>query len=223
MSSIAGRSVVVVASLFLVSAWSVDARAEVDTQVAMGVAGTWMRSMPQLGSPELETSGRYRLNEGKIASRTSLFGVGAFLDLGLTIDDRLVVPLLGAGFYGMVGSYDAVITSVDGSIAQVRPWTTFRLDVPGPGIGYRVKKRRWMFGALARLGLSYMEVGGSIAGATEWNPVTLKAVTPLIQVEVEACRRLDPVTRMCLNVAPRVYDGEFMNGAIFGLRMEWGR
>ena len=204
-------------------ALSADARADVELQVASGVAGMWMRSLPELSSPELNTSARYPLREGKVAPKSSLYGVGLYFDTAMTIDDRLVVPLFGFGAYGMVGSYDSVLTSVDGSFAQVRPWTAFRIDAPGPGIGYRVKKRRWMVGASVRLGISYMETGGSIAGATEWSSTTLKALVPLVQVEIEGCRRLDPITRVCLNVAPRIYDGVFMNGAISGLRMEWGR
>lgn len=192
-------------------------------QVATGIAGMWMRSMPELKTPEINTSGRYPLRENKVSSNSSLFGIGAYFDTSLTIADRVVVPLIGIGVYGMLGSYDSVVTTIDGSIAEIRPWTTFRIDVPGPGLGYRVKKRRWMFGAALRVGVSYMETGASIAGATEWHNVTLKAAVPLVQLEIEGCRRLDPITRVCVNVAPRIYDGVFMNGAILGLRMEWGR
>jgi hypothetical protein len=44
----------------------------------------------------------------------------------------------------------------------------------------------------------------------------------MLQFEVEACRRLDPTTRICVHAAPRIYDYEFVNGGIIGIRMEWG-
>jgi hypothetical protein len=51
----------------------------------------------------------------------------------------------------------------------------------------------------------------------------LRAASFLVQAELEACRRLDPTTRLCLQVAPRIFDHELLNGVMFGLRMEWGR
>ncbi len=200
-----------------------DARADVEWQLASGAGAMWMRSLPELKSPQIETSARVPLRESSITTNTSLFGLGAFVEGGLTVDDRLVLPLAGFGFWSALGSYDSVLTGLDGSFADVRPWTTFRIDVLLPGIGVRAKKRRWMFAAGVRGGLSYFETDASVAGAVEWVPVVLKTVTPLVQAEIEACRRLDPVTRLCLYGSPRVYDGSFMNGAIFGLRVEWGR
>ena len=43
-----------------------------------------------------------------------------------------------------------------------------------------------------------------------------------LQTDIKACRRLDPTTRLCLQVAPRLYDFGFVNGATVGLRIEWG-
>jgi hypothetical protein len=135
----------------------------------------------------------------------------------------VLIPGLGFAGYGAVGSYDTIVTSADGSIARARPWTTYRLDVLLPGIGYRMKHRRYMFVASVRTGISALHMSGSVAGGTGETLAALSGVSGVLQVELEACRRLDPVTRVCAQVAPRIYDFGFMNGATLGLRVEWGR
>jgi hypothetical protein len=163
------------------------------------------------------------VGEGKVPIGGSLAAAGGGLDLAFSVDDRWIFPVLGFAGYGAVGSYDAVITSTDGSIARVRPWSAYEVDVLLPGIGYRVKKRRFLFTAALRSGVVWLAASGSVAGGTESTAISLAGVSPLVQAEIEACRRLDPVTRVCLQVAPRIYDFGFMNGATFGLRVEWGR
>jgi hypothetical protein len=143
--------------------------------------------------------------------------------MSFIVGDRWSIPGFGVGAYGAVGSYPAIVTSVDGSIARVRPWSTYAVDVLLPGIGYRIKQRRFMFSASVRTGVSLMHVGGSVAGGADEQQFSLSGASPLLQAELEVCRRLDPVTRACLQVAPRLYDFGIMNGAIFGLRVEWGR
>jgi len=201
-----------------------EARADVDVQLSAGVGPMWMRGTPELKTGAIGTPSR-EMGESRIAAGAvgPVFGLGGHVDLGLVLDDHLVVPLFGVGGYGAVGSYDAVVTSVDGSIAELRPWSLARADLLGPGIGYRVKRRRLMFSALVRTGLSFYDVGGSVASATAWHILDVEAMAPLVQLEIEACRRLDPVTRICGQLSPRLYDGVFMNGAVFGLRVEWGR
>ena len=68
-----------------------------------------------------------------------------------------------------------------------------------------------------------MHTSGSVSGAGASTLMTLSGTSLLVQAEIEACRRLDPMTRMCLQAAPRIYDFGFVNGATFGLRVEWGR
>jgi hypothetical protein len=65
-------------------------------------------------------------------------------------------------------------------------------------------------------------MGGSIAAATDWVPRSFTSKTFLLQAEIVACRRLDPTMRACLQVVPRLYEYELLNGVTFGLRMEWG-
>jgi hypothetical protein len=80
-----------------------------------------------------------------------------------------------------------------------------------------------MFETSIRTGISAMYMGGSIAGGTSDVATSLSAYSGVLEVQLEACRRLDPVTRICLQAAPRIYDFGFMNGGTLGLRVEWGR
>lgn len=121
-----------------------------------------------------------------------------------------------------MGSYDAVVTHVDGSVARLRPWSAYRADILLPGIGYRVKHRRLMFAAAVRTGISVLKMYGSVAAGAERAALDATGASFLLQAELEACRRLDPTTRACLFVAPRLYEQRLINGATFGFRMEWG-
>lgn len=198
------------------------ARADVDFQIAGTAGAAWMRSLPALSSPSTMTAAR-EVPEARIPVGGSLTWAGAGFDVGATVDDRIVVPGIGIAGYGAVGSYDTVVTSADGSIARVHPWTAYRLDVLLPGIGYRWKHRRFMFQTSVRTGVSAIYMGGSIAGGASDVATSLSAYSGVLEVQLEACRRLDPVTRVCLQVAPRIYDFGFMNGGTLGLRVEWGR
>lgn len=198
------------------------ARADIELEVAATGGLAWTRSLPTLKSASTLTAAR-EVRESQVAIGGSLFAMGGGVDVGLTLDDRIYLPGIGFAGYGAVGSYDTVLTSADGSIARARPWTTYRLDFLLPGIGYRMKLRRFMFVASVRTGVSGMYMEGSIAGGDGEALASLSGVSGVVQVELEACRRLDPVTRICAQLAPRIYDFGFMNGATLGLRVEWGR
>lgn len=199
-----------------------DARADFDFQFATSVSGGWLRQTPSFASKPVSTNARdIGANDVKMRGGLGMLGVGG--DMELTLDDRWKVPLLGGVAWWAVGSYDTTVTSVDGSIARVRPWSTFRGDLLLPGIGRRWKHRRNMWAAAVRTGVSYASMGGTVAAGAEAAPLDLTAVTFLVQIELEGCRRLDPTTRVCLQVVPRLYEHELLNGVTFGLRMEWGR
>ena len=198
------------------------ARADVELEAAAIGGLAWTRSLPPLKSASTLTPAR-EVRASEVAIGGSLYAIGGGVDVGLAVDDSFFVPGLGFAAYGAIGSYDTVVTSVDGSIARARPWSTYRLDLLLPGVGYRMKYRRFMFVASLRTGISAMYMGGSIAGGNGDELASLSGVSGLMQVELEACRRLDPVTRICAQVAPRIYDFGFMNGATLGLRVEWGR
>lgn len=199
-----------------------EARADFDFQFATNMNGAWVRQSPTLSARSVSTSAR-DIAAGDVETGGGLAMLGPSADVDLTIDDRWKVPLVGAAAYWAVGSYDTTVTSLDGSIARVRPWSTFRADLFLPGVGRRWKHRRNMWGAAIRTGVSFVTVGGSVAAGSESEPLSLGATSFLLAVELEACRRLDPTTRVCIQVVPRVYDHELMNGLTFGVRMEWGR
>ena len=181
-----------------------------------------MRRTPSFTAAGVSTSAR-EIGEGSIDSGRSLAMMGVGGDVELTIEDRWKVPLLGGNAHWAVGRYDETVTGFDGSIARLRPWSTFRGDILLPGVGRRWTHRRNMWAAAIRTGLSFATMGGSVAAGTETVPLDLDAKTFLVQVELEACRRLDPTTRVCLQLVPRVFEHELMNGVTFGVRMEWGR
>ncbi len=195
---------------------------DVNFEIAAGPSVSFIRTMPSLKTERTTTFAR-EVPASEVPSGGSVTAIGGSFDISVIVNDRWVIPGCGLSAYGAVGSYDAVITSVDGSIAQVRPWSTYELDVLLPGIGYRMKRRRFMFSASLRTGLSVLHVGGSVAGGADVQPLNLTGLSPVLQAELEACRRLDPITRVCVQVAPRIYDFGIMNGATFGLRVEWGR
>ena len=198
------------------------ARADVDFAVGGTVGAAWMRSLPALTSASTMTAAR-EVSGTRIPIGGALTWAGAGFELGASVDDRIVVPGIGIAAYGAVGSYDTIITSADGSIARVHPWTAYRLDILLPGIGYRWKHRRFMIQTSLRTGVSAMFMDGSIAGGASDAATSLSGFSAVLEVQLEACRRLDPVTRVCLQVAPRIYDFGFMNGGTLGLRVEWGR
>ena len=199
-----------------------SAHADFDLQASFTSGVSWRRAVPALSSESTMTAAR-QVPEARVPIGGALSALGASFDLGMTVDDRWIIPTLGMGAYGAVGSYDTIVTSADGSIAHARPWTTYELDLLLPGVGYRMKQRRFMFSASVRTGVTYLHANGSVAGGGGDTLTSLSDTSFLVQAELEACRRLDPVTRVCLQVAPRIYDFGFMNGATFGLRVEWGR
>lgn len=198
------------------------AHADLNIQAAFTSGVSWRRSLPALKGENTLTMAR-EVPETSVPIGGSMTQVGASADFGVVVDDRWIIPALGMAVYSAVGSYDTIVTSADGSIARVRPWTTYEIDALLPGIGLRVKERRFMFSASLRTGLSYLHSSGSVSGGSGDMPMSLSNVSPILQAELEACRRLDPSTRLCLQVSPRIYDFQFMNGATFGLRVEWGR
>lgn len=182
----------------------------------------WLRRSPTMTVKPVSTSAR-DLGEGRLKLDRTVLLMGTTIDFGLVLDDRLRIPLLGGGLYWAFPSYDTQITSYEGSIARVRPWTLGRAELLLPGIGQRWKYRRNMFAATVRTGVIGTTVEGTIVSGRETDALDMHAVSFLVQAELEGCRRLDPTTRVCLQVVPRVYDHELLNGVIFGVRMEWGQ
>lgn len=199
------------------------AAADYDLQLSAGLGAGYLRKTPDLDTKAVSTLAR-DIAAGTVAARGGgIWMLGATVDMQLTFDDRWVLPLLGGTLAWGVGSYDRVASGLDGSIATFRPHTAFRGDLYFVGFGRRWKHRRFMYGVVARTGFSRLVMDGSVAAGADAIPLSMGANTFLFQIEAEGCRRLDPERRICLQVAPRIYEHEAINGVTFGLRVEWGR
>ncbi len=203
---------------------SVRARADVDLTFAFG-AGVMVGRLPSPDTTEsLDLPSRFVPENTRVPmGKRAYTMVGAHMDMLLTIDRTTVVPLLGFGGYTAVGSFDAVATNVDGSVARLKPWKSDRFDVLLPGVGFRFVKRRYAWSALVRTGASIVTTEGDVAAGRDFATFDAARATWLVQAELEACRRLDPVQRVCLFGAPRLYDFGGLTGVQLGLRWEMGR
>lgn len=195
---------------------------DIDFQAAVSAGALWVRSMPELQNERIDTAAR-TVQRRDVPIGGSVTALGGSFELSLVVEDRWVIYGFGAGTYVATGSYAPVITGVDGSIARIRPWTMVDIDLTTPGLAYRMKRRRWMFAAGLRTGVTLMHVDATVAGGSSSEDMPLNGVSFMLQAELEACRRLDPATRVCLAISPRVYDFGILNGGTLGLRMEWGR
>jgi hypothetical protein len=114
---------------------------------------------------------------------------------------------------------------VEGSVAELRPWTASRFGFDFGGVGQRFKHRRWQFGWLATGSVIVTTMNVSVAaggGGSQDAPGAAVALS--VHGQAEACRRLDLESRVCLVLAPDVFDGGyFMRGASVFARWEWGR
>lgn len=197
------------------------ARADVELQLAAGISAGWMREAPALTVDAFDAGGR-SFRGGDLRNRGGLWLLGGTAELGATVDDRWLVPIGGATLMWATGSQPPISTSLDGSIAELRPRTAFRADILLPGLGRRWKRRRNMFSLVGRTGITWLGMAGSVANGTTLTSISSGSGGFLFQIEAEGCRRLDPERRVCLQVVPRVYEQRFLNGVIFGLRVEWG-
>lgn len=198
------------------------AAADADLQLSIGLNAGYLRKIPSLGAGKVSTTAR-DIAAGDVAARGGLWLLGGTVDLQLTLDDRWTVPLIGITGMWATGSSAPIGSSLDGSIARLRPDTAFRGDLLLLGVGRRWKHRRFMYGIAARTGVSWIGMDGDVAAGASRTPLDLTATTFLFTVEAEGCRRIDPEHRVCFQVAPRVYEHQFLNGVTFGLRLEWGR
>jgi hypothetical protein len=148
--------------------------------------------------------------------------IGAALDSNWIVDRRWRVPFLGIAVTGALGSYDSRVTSYDGSIAELRPWTAARTDILFPGFGYRGTYRRYGWATVVRPGLSILTMDAGIAGGTDSVDVPLRSVSFVLEAEIDGCRRLDPTVRLCAQVKPRLFEREVVSGVTLGIGVEWG-
>ncbi len=210
--------------LALTFAWG-EGRAEArETKLELGGAfagfGTYMRAMPTMTLTAPGDSPRSL--RGALPSTGHLTLAGASGELTVAVDRHLVFPLFGFAFSAAVGGSPRVLSSIDGSIVEQRPWSTYMGDVLLPGVGYRVKEQRWMFSAVVRTGVTYAAMGASVASGADTAAASSSALSFLLRAELEACRRLDPVERVCFAISPSIYQFGFGNAVTAGLRWEFG-
>ncbi len=184
-----------------------------------------MNSVPALHLPEgAGTTSLRTLSSSTPAGDAAVGLAGVQADGALVISGRYRLVLSGFALYGAVGPSARVMGTMDGSAAEVRPWTTWRADVLLPGFDVRFTHRRWLFAMGARTGIGIITMRGAIvSGATkeEIDPAPY-AYSFVLRGSGEVCRRLDPVQRACVVVAPSVYDFGWLNGAQVALRWEVG-
>jgi hypothetical protein len=205
-----------------VAAWPSDARADLDLGVSFAAAAAGKRELPALRSEDLVTSARTIDEGGRVPNRGGIVMLGGRLDFQVVVDDRWIVPFIGVGVYGAVGSYPTTVSALDGSVARLRPWTAYEIDALLPGFGWRMNRRRWMFAGDVRLGVGFFQERVSVAAGADSFLFDGAATSLLVDVDLVGCRRLDPLQRVCLQVTPRIYDFGFANGGTIGLRWELG-
>ncbi len=189
----------------------------------------WMPHLPRVTVKPGDTSDTSDSSYGTTLARTpegttSLGDSGVFVGGAFSYDwivaDRLKIPLFGFAGAGMVGSQPRVVGSVDGSIATARPARAGYVAFLLPGIGFRRNIRRWSFGAEARFGISFVFAPVEVSSGASSSSFTATATSLSIFGEVQACRRLDPLQRLCLFIAPSLHEFGWLNGGSAGLRWE---
>jgi hypothetical protein len=218
----APRLLVAAAAAALASAIAPAARASnVAFEGSFDVYARFMRTTPRFTYHPVENELR-ELGGGKVDSTGAASFLGASLDLGLAVDDRWILPLLGIGGAVSLGSHARVLTSIDGSMVELRPWTMLAGEVLLPGFGVRFKERRWLFAASVRTGYAFMSMRGTVTDLVGTSDLDLSASSFALRLPVEACRRIDPMERACLVVTPHLYEFGWATGASVAVRWEWG-
>ncbi len=198
------------------------ARADVEPRIGVGLVGL-AAPLPDGRLDSIDLESRTIAKGARLPTGGRTYGmVGFHMDFAFALDRRLLLPLLGVGGYIAAGDTRAIASSVDGSAARVMPWRSSRFDVLLPGIGIHGVKRRFAGSAVVRTGVALAFFEGHVAGGADVVPFETNRGSPLLQVELEGCRRLDPTQRVCLFVAPRLYDFGWLSGVSAGLRWELG-
>ncbi len=189
----------------------------------MGTSFTANRSLPALNLEDTAGTSARASVTGKAPMAGGLRTLGAYTDIRLVLGHRLTLPMGGLGVQTPVGDQAAVRTALDGSLVTMHPSRTLVVDILGPGLGIRATERRFFFEATVRLSILWLSMPGDIAAGAEASETRLYGLAPGVRMELSGCRRLDPTNRLCLTVAPHVYEVAFANGVSVGLSWIWGR
>jgi len=215
------RAFVLIAIVFVPA--SAEAANGTAVSFTIDAHGQWLRALPTVQTEQTEIGLRSSLPETKHRLPGGAAFVGAQAIYGVVIDDRWIYPLVGVGVGTAAGRYRPTPASVDGSIAQLNLWTARYYTLLLPGIGMRGKDRRWMGQIVLRPGIAWLALDGHIASGAHPFEMTANAKASFfVRAEIEACRRLDPVSRVCAFLAPSLYEHTWFGGAQLGLRWEMG-
>jgi hypothetical protein len=226
------RSLIAVLCATSVATFALDARSqqpsvagrptEVAGLLALDLSGTWVRQLPTMAvGPE---NGSGKIDElGTIPSPGSAQLMGLNLSVGMTLNNRWMLPIVGGGYSWAVGPHPLVWTSVNGSITQLRPWTFKVATILLPGFGVRYTRRRWMFETSVRSVVHLWSMDGAIAEGPNAVDVRADKTTFGFVGELATCRRLDPISRVCWVVSPVVYEAGWASAVSVGIRWEAGQ
>ena len=178
-----------------------------------------MESIPALDS--MTEPGAIRGSDAKWPAPGSVLLAGAGAGVGITWGSW-VLPLFHLEAAIAVGPSPRVVTALDGSIAELHPWTTRYVAADVFGIGVRTKLRRWMLEAILEPGVAIVWMDAQIASGRTASELHAAAVSLSLRGTVEVCRRLDPTNRACLAFEPSIYELGFFGGGAVALRWEVG-
>lgn len=193
---------------------------EVRLQAAFAVT----RAMPdlQLSAPEEVLLPSREAVAGTLPTVGGFRSFGASADMNLVLRPRFTIPIFGLGLYLPVGDHAPIRSAVDGSIATVQPWRLIGIDFLGPGFGVRTVERRYFFEASVRFSILVLTGTSQVAAGREAIDVQVHGIAPGARAEMSACRRLDPESRVCLTVSPRLFEVRPLSGMTVGLTWVWG-
>jgi hypothetical protein len=160
---------------------------------------------------------------GTLRVPSTTFYASAEISFGVQTK-HLVFPVFSLGTSGAVGEYAEQRSSIDGSIAHIRPWTGNLYDFGFGGLGYRFDHRRWTFAATARAGITIETMGADAAYGSSTSELKPDQGFFYVRADLEACRRLDRLERLCLVVSPNVFAfDQTFHGGMLSFRYELGQ
>jgi hypothetical protein len=189
-------------------------------QLSLDTDARWIERLPPFQGQQAVLADGQTLSPN-LPSAGSATMMNVNMSVGCTVNDRWVIPLLGAGVGWAIGPHPRVWTNDQGVAVSMQPWSTRAVAVFLPGAGIRMKHRRWMFQFSVVPGVRFWMMD-AIAGRDQDVKVSTGAITFGVVAQIETCRRLDPTHRACLLLSPVIYEQQFGNGGSIGLRWELG-
>lgn len=209
-----------IAATIAMALWPVDARAsEVRANFIVDAAGGWLPRIPPMTLSEPTDTPARTIPARAAPLAGGLFQFQAGANLGIVIDDRIIVPLIGGAFGATVGNVHDVVTSIDGSVLTARPASALMLRLDFPGFGARFHGTRWSFEARVIPALEYWTLPAQL---TPDQYASLNVTSVSVRADATFCVRADPTSRVCAFIAPSIWEFGPFNGGSAGIRLEFG-